>query len=411
MENETLSEQDGDANQATTPLQSNISVSDAAAEPEPATRSAKEGHADESVRVSEADWASEIDRIRGNRLRILRFAASATHGVAKKAALTVGLGALTGNLNVGAMASSNMKDDVGKNVVRPDCCCLCGLNPATKTFVLTRKVENLAGTLLGGPVLGEQTVFTEVGYCESCEAYIKDLPGISLTEYGKVDGAWRLALTFKNDRVAREYYRLNVDRVLDQIWAATIVGDVDAVALLLDAGTPVDVRSEKGTTPLHISAEFGDTEMMDLLIGRGADVDASSLGGSAPLHMAALWGGLPVTERLLAAGAHVDPANTDGITPLHIACEQGHVEVADTLLTHGANASALSAKGRTTAMFAASHPQIQELLRKYVAPAEWYPDPVGRHEYRYWDGSKWTDHVSDGGEQGLDPTEPSTGLS
>ncbi|MCU1458473.1 MAG: hypothetical protein JWL73_2565 [Actinomycetia bacterium] len=33
----------------------------------------------------------------------------------------------------------------------------------------------------------------------------------------------------------------------------------------------------------------------------------------------------------------------------------------------------------------------------------WHPDPAGRHEYRYWDGTDWTDHVSDGGERGTDP--------
>lgn len=36
-------------------------------------------------------------------------------------------------------------------------------------------------------------------------------------------------------------------------------------------------------------------------------------------------------------------------------------------------------------------------------PAAWHPDPVGRHELRYWNGERWTDHVSDGGVQGTDP--------
>ena len=29
--------------------------------------------------------------------------------------------------------------------------------------------------------------------------------------------------------------------------------------------------------------------------------------------------------------------------------------------------------------------------------ANWHPDPTGRHEHRYWDGSEWTEHVSDAG--------------
>jgi uncharacterized protein YxjI len=36
-------------------------------------------------------------------------------------------------------------------------------------------------------------------------------------------------------------------------------------------------------------------------------------------------------------------------------------------------------------------------------PASWYPDPMGRHELRYFDGSQWTDHVSSSGNQGVDP--------
>jgi uncharacterized RDD family membrane protein YckC len=34
---------------------------------------------------------------------------------------------------------------------------------------------------------------------------------------------------------------------------------------------------------------------------------------------------------------------------------------------------------------------------------EWHPDPTGRHQYRYWDGARWTDHVADGGVSGFDP--------
>ncbi|PIE31243.1 MAG: scramblase [Ilumatobacter coccineus] len=33
----------------------------------------------------------------------------------------------------------------------------------------------------------------------------------------------------------------------------------------------------------------------------------------------------------------------------------------------------------------------------------WYPDPSGRHELRYWDGTAWTDQISDHGVTGTDP--------
>ena len=39
--------------------------------------------------------------------------------------------------------------------------------------------------------------------------------------------------------------------------------------------------------------------------------------------------------------------------------------------------------------------------------AGWLPDPVGGHELRYWDGSSWTEHVSDNGIETLAPLERS----
>ncbi len=36
-------------------------------------------------------------------------------------------------------------------------------------------------------------------------------------------------------------------------------------------------------------------------------------------------------------------------------------------------------------------------------PPNWYPDPWGRHEHRYFDGTTWTDHVASHGRQAVDP--------
>jgi hypothetical protein len=32
----------------------------------------------------------------------------------------------------------------------------------------------------------------------------------------------------------------------------------------------------------------------------------------------------------------------------------------------------------------------------------WHPDPSGRHELRWWDGTRWTESVSNGGHVGTD---------
>jgi hypothetical protein len=39
------------------------------------------------------------------------------------------------------------------------------------------------------------------------------------------------------------------------------------------------------------------------------------------------------------------------------------------------------------------------------SPAGWHPDPMSRYEFRYWDGTRWTEHVSRGGQTAVDPIE------
>jgi hypothetical protein len=36
-------------------------------------------------------------------------------------------------------------------------------------------------------------------------------------------------------------------------------------------------------------------------------------------------------------------------------------------------------------------------------PAQWAADPMNRFELRYWDGTRWTEHVSRAGQQYVDP--------
>jgi hypothetical protein len=51
--------------------------------------------------------------------------------------------------------------------------------------------------------------------------------------------------------------------------------------------------------------------------------------------------------------------------------------------------------------------------RKYGPPAPdgdgspgWYPDPLGRHVFRWWDGLRWEAGVHDDGQNGTDyPTD------
>lgn len=45
------------------------------------------------------------------------------------------------------------------------------------------------------------------------------------------------------------------------------------------------------------------------------------------------------------------------------------------------------------------------------APAGWYEDPLARADHRYWDGRRWTEHVSRGGQVAADPLESAADVS
>jgi hypothetical protein len=88
-------------------------------------------------------------------------------------------------------------------------------------------------------------------------------------------------------------------------------------------------------------------------------------------------------------------------------------QVANTAATPAAvNAPTTSPTwGATTATTSASTPVVTSAINTSVAssvgdaaaPANWYPDPAGRFELRYWNGSAWTEHVSRNGQQSIDP--------
>jgi hypothetical protein len=44
-------------------------------------------------------------------------------------------------------------------------------------------------------------------------------------------------------------------------------------------------------------------------------------------------------------------------------------------------------------------------------PPAWHPDPTGRHDHRWWDGERWTEHVADAGQASVDPIDGGAGTT
>ena len=77
------------------------------------------------------------------------------------------------------------------------------------------------------------------------------------------------------------------------------------------------------------------------------------------------------------------------------------------IVSSGANITAFARRAAasastTSAVSTSASTTNASTVGDAVAPAAWYPDPAGRFELRYWNGTAWTEHVSRNGQQSTD---------
>jgi ankyrin repeat protein len=138
---------------------------------------------------------------------------------------------------------------------------------------------------------------------------------------------------------------------------------VDDVRALLQRGDDPNTTDGEGRTSLSYAASFGNAEMTKLLLDRGAHVDARDKFGNMPLHWAAERGHLEVMRLLIAAKPPIDAVNKQGITALMLAAGAGKVAAVRLLLENGADAKKQDFTGRDALGYAASQPQVRNLLQ------------------------------------------------
>ena len=124
------------------------------------------------------------------------------------------------------------------------------------------------------------------------------------------------------------------------IHEATWTGNIELIKQLIDSNIDVNVKRDRGETPLHIAAIFSRYEIAKLLISKGAYVNAMNDDGFTPLHEAAYSftggsGPIRTIELLISKGADVNSKSESGGTPLDIANTWGHEPAAAILRKHG----------------------------------------------------------------------------
>lgn len=105
------------------------------------------------------------------------------------------------------------------------------------------------------------------------------------------------------------------------------------------------------------------------------------------------------TERPSAPATSTEPAGWG-------ASSTGAASSAPTQAVAATPSGAHNSDSSTPAAPVADSPTTAQTSSTPSVPADWYKDPSGRFEYRYWDGQKWTEHVSRGGTVHKDPPTP-----
>ncbi len=140
--------------------------------------------------------------------------------------------------------------------------------------------------------------------------------------------------------------------------SASCKGQVDLARLLLEHGAEINLKCNKGRTPLHWGTEH-EAIVRLLLEEEGVNVNVQDHEGMLPLHFATTNGQMDVAQLLLEHGIQLHRAadnkkekevrkllrqggtdihckNMEGNTPLHLASLKGHDAIAVLLLENGA---------------------------------------------------------------------------
>jgi len=114
---------------------------------------------------------------------------------------------------------------------------------------------------------------------------------------------------------------------------------IEKIEVMIESGlVSVEVKNNRGQTPLHVASDSGSIETAKLLIERGADVEAKSdAWGWTPLHYASGNDHVEVAKLLIDAGADLDAKSNKGRTPLHFANFRDSNDIINLLLEAGAD--------------------------------------------------------------------------
>lgn len=130
-------------------------------------------------------------------------------------------------------------------------------------------------------------------------------------------------------------------------------GDVARVKTLISNNKElINMKSEKGETPLHLAVQNGSQEVVDLLISQGADINARDGEGNTPLITALALRKADTAKFLLSKGADVKIKNAQNEPAVILALMHGLNELVAPILDNGQDVNERFERNFTTLLMA-----------------------------------------------------------
>uniref|UniRef100_A0A8C0B8Z2 Uncharacterized protein n=1 Tax=Buteo japonicus TaxID=224669 RepID=A0A8C0B8Z2_9AVES len=154
-------------------------------------------------------------------------------------------------------------------------------------------------------------------------------------------------------------YGANVELRTDKGWTplhlASFKGHIEIIHLLKDSHAKLNAKGSMDWTPLHLATRYSDEPVVCELLRCGADPNIAEKSEWAPLHFAVQRGSFLTVINLLECKADVNAKNKVGWTPLHLAVLKGNMAIIKTLIKAGALLDVEDITGCTALQLAIRH--------------------------------------------------------
>ena len=149
-----------------------------------------------------------------------------------------------------------------------------------------------------------------------------------------------------------------------ELFSQTSDQDEQLIQSLICRGVDVNVKNEKGMTPLMVASLNGDGQLIEKLLDAGADVNCyNSVTGDTSLILASEKGQTTCVQKLLDYHANINIQGKNGDTAVISAARNGHEKCLQVLINIGANLNIQNNNGNTALIAAVHRFQFQSAVQ------------------------------------------------